>query len=41
MDSNSLWLTRFYKDEDHSDKSITFIFIEKELLWELMEKIPH
>ena len=41
IDSNFVGVMRFYKDRDNPDKSIDYMFIEKELLWEFMEKILH
>ena len=32
VDSNSVGVMRFYKDEDHSDKSITYMFIEEGII---------
>ena len=32
VDSNSVGVMRFYKDKDHSDKSITFMIIEEGII---------
>ena len=32
IDSNSVGVIRFYKDKDHSDKSIDYMFIEEGII---------
>ena len=32
IDSNFVWVMRFYKDKNHLDKSIAYIFIEEGII---------
>ena len=40
IDSNSVGVMRFYKDKDHSDKSIDYMFIEEGIIMGIYGENP-
>ena len=40
IDSNSVGVIRFYKDKDHSDKSIDYMFIEEGIIMGIHRENP-
>ena len=40
IDSNFVWVMRLYKDNDHSDKSIDYMFIEEGIIMGIYGENP-